>query len=78
MYIHNCTNKNQKAAESMVNASIVGASSDGYRNVIGLPRCGGPASLWRACLAVDISGRSDLNLICDIVYCLSSHNWSSG
>jgi hypothetical protein len=52
MYIHNCTNKNQKAAESMVNASIVGASSDGYRNVIGLPRCGGPASLWRACLAV--------------------------
>jgi hypothetical protein len=42
MYISNCTSKNQKAAESMVNASIVCASSDGYGNVIALPRCGGP------------------------------------
>jgi hypothetical protein len=36
----------------MVNSSITDTSFDGYRNVIGLPRCGGPASLWRACLAV--------------------------
>jgi hypothetical protein len=27
----------------MLNTSITGTSSDGYRNVIGLPRCGGLA-----------------------------------
>jgi len=36
----------------MVRQSITGTSSDGYRNVNGLPRCGGLASLRRACLAV--------------------------
>jgi hypothetical protein len=36
----------------MVNTSISSTSSDDYRNVIGLPRLGGPASPWRACLAL--------------------------
>jgi hypothetical protein len=36
----------------MMNTSIAGTSPDRYRYVIRLPRCGGPASLWRACLAV--------------------------
>ena len=39
----------------MVNISITGTSSEGYRNVIcfavaGLPRRGGPASPWRVLL----------------------------
>jgi hypothetical protein len=52
MYIRNHTSKNQKAAYYMPNTSITGTSSDGYRNAMGLPRRGGPASPWRACLAV--------------------------
>jgi hypothetical protein len=47
MYIRNHTSKNQKAAYYMPNTSITGTSSDGYRNAMGLPRCGGPASPWR-------------------------------
>jgi len=37
----------------MVKTTIAGNSPDRYRNVTGLPRCGGPASPWRACLAVN-------------------------
>jgi hypothetical protein len=44
VYIRNCTGKNQKAAYYRVNTSITGTSSDGYWNVIGLPRFGGLAS----------------------------------
>jgi hypothetical protein len=36
----------------MVNAGITGTSSDDYRNIIGLPRLGGPASPWRVLLSV--------------------------
>jgi hypothetical protein len=41
MYTRNCTSKNQKVTYYMVNTNITGTSSDGYRNVIGLPRRGG-------------------------------------
>jgi len=53
LYARNCTGKNQNAAYYLVDTSITGTSSDGYRNIIGLPRCGGPASPWRACLPVE-------------------------
>jgi len=50
--------KNQKAAHYMVNKALlvllpmaIGTSLACFA-VAGLPRCGGPASLWRACLAV--------------------------
>jgi hypothetical protein len=36
----------------MVITSIFGTSSDRYRNIICLPRLGGPASPWWACLAL--------------------------
>jgi hypothetical protein len=41
MYIRNCTSKRTKATYYMVNREIEATSSDGYRNVIGMPRCGG-------------------------------------
>jgi hypothetical protein len=31
----------------MVDTSIAGTSFRCYRDIIGLPRCGGPAALWR-------------------------------
>jgi len=34
----------------MENINITNTFSNGYQNVIGLPRLGGPASPWRACL----------------------------
>lgn len=37
----------------MVKTTIAGNSPDRYRNVTGLPRLGGLASPWRACLAVN-------------------------
>jgi len=58
MYIRNCSCKNQKTAYYMVNKALlvflpmaVGTPC-ACLAVAGLPRCGGPASLWRACLAV--------------------------
>jgi len=44
MYIRNCTSKNQKVAYYMLNTSITGISPNRCRNVIGLPRLGGPSS----------------------------------
>jgi hypothetical protein len=44
MYIRNCTIKRSKETYYVVNPRITATSSDGYRNVISLPRCGGPSS----------------------------------
>jgi hypothetical protein len=42
--------KDQKAAYYMVHTSITDTFSDGWR---GLPRRGGPASLWRVFLTIE-------------------------
>jgi hypothetical protein len=44
MYIHNCTGNRQKATQYMGKTRISCTSPDGYRDVIGLPRCGGSSS----------------------------------
>ncbi len=47
----------------MVKTTIAVNSPDRYRNVTGLPRRGGPASLWRACLAVNkLATKKELSL----------------